>query len=56
MTDSHDAHESHAGDMKAGFLGLIIGAICIFAILFSIVKITQHHYASETPPAAQSSN
>ena len=53
MTESHDAHESHASDMKAGFLGLIIGAICVFVILFSIVKITNHHYASEKPAATQ---
>ncbi|HEU4990572.1 MAG: hypothetical protein KGL93_08350 [Gemmatimonadota bacterium] len=51
MSDSHD---SHAGDMKAGFLGLVIGAVVIFAILFSIVKITHAHYANEKPAAAQS--
>ena len=53
MTESHDAHDTHAGDMKAGFLGLIIGAICVFVILFSIVKITHNHYANEKPAAAQ---
>jgi len=53
MTESHDAHETHASDMKAGFLGLIIGAICVFVILFSIVKITHNHYANEKPAAAQ---
>lgn len=50
MTESHDAH---ASDMKAGFLGLIIGAICVFVILFSIVKITHNHYANEKPAATQ---
>lgn len=50
MSDSHD---SHAGDMKAGFLGLVIGAACIFAILFSIVKLTNAHYAHEQPAATQ---
>lgn len=53
MTASHDARDEHSGDMKAGFLGLIIGAICVFVILFSIVKITHHHFASEKPAAAQ---
>ncbi len=52
MTDTH-THDSHAGDMKAGFLGLIIGAVCIFAILFSIVKLTSAHYAHERPAATQ---
>lgn len=54
MTTSHDAHGQHSSDMKAGFLGLIIGAICIFAILFAIVKITHNHYANEQPAATQS--
>jgi uncharacterized protein (DUF983 family) len=53
MTESHGAHESHAGDMKAGFLGLIIGTICIFVILFSIVKITHAHYVHEAAAASQ---
>jgi len=53
MTASPDAHESRSSDMKAGFLGLIIGAVVIFAILFSIVKITHNHYANEKPAAAQ---
>jgi uncharacterized protein (DUF983 family) len=54
MTDTHDSHAAHASDMKAGFLGLIIGAICVFVILFSIVKITNAHFAHEQPAAAQS--
>ena len=53
MNAPHDAHDTHAGDMKAGFLGLIIGGICVFVILFSIVKITHNHYANEKPAAAQ---
>jgi len=53
MNAPHDAHETHAGDMNAGFLGLIIGSICVFVILFSIVKITHNHYANEKPAAAQ---
>ncbi|HEY5219567.1 MAG TPA: hypothetical protein VIJ16_07150 [Gemmatimonadaceae bacterium] len=52
MSHSHDTHQPNASDMKAGFLGLIIGAIVIFAILFSIVRITNHHYNSEKPAAA----
>ncbi|HET7631301.1 MAG TPA: hypothetical protein VFK16_03205 [Gemmatimonadaceae bacterium] len=40
--------EPHRGDMKAGFLGLIIGGLIVAAILLSIVKITHDHYASAT--------
>lgn len=34
-------------DKSAGFTGLILGAIAIFVILFSIVRITNASYASE---------
>jgi hypothetical protein len=54
MSESHDGDKSHGGDMKAGFLGLIIGAVCLFAILFTIVRITHNHYVNEKPAAAQS--
>ena len=50
----HDTHDAHGSDMKAGFLGLIIGAAVLFVILFSIVKISHNHYAHETPSAQQS--
>lgn len=50
---SHDTHESHGSDMKAGFLGLVIGAVCIFVILFSIVKITHAHYVHEAAATTQ---
>ncbi|HVB32065.1 MAG TPA: hypothetical protein VNE60_11110 [Gemmatimonadaceae bacterium] len=52
MTDSHNAPQSHTGDMKAGFMGLIIGAVCIFAILYGIVRLTNRHFANEKPAAA----
>jgi len=38
-------------DMKAAFTGLIVGAIVIFAILFSVVKLTHARYANEKPAA-----
>ena len=50
---SHDDQASRSSDMKAGFLGLIIGGICIFVILFAVVKITHNHYVNETPAASQ---
>lgn len=34
-------------DKSAGFTGLILGGIAIFVILFSIVRITDSHYAGE---------
>jgi len=50
--DHHDSH-SHAGsDMKAAFLGLIIGAIVLFAILRGVVALTNAHYSHEAPAAA----
>jgi hypothetical protein len=43
-------------DKSAGFTGLILGAIAIFVILFSIVRITNARYNTaekEAAPAAQ---
>jgi hypothetical protein len=45
------------GDKSAAFTGLILGAITIFVIVFSIVRITNARYAGhgeggETPAAA----
>lgn len=42
---------THGSDMRAGFTGLILGAIVVFAILFSVVKLTNAHYANEKPAA-----
>ena len=35
-------------DKKAGFTGLIVGAIVLFCVMFSIVMITNRHYAGKT--------
>jgi uncharacterized membrane protein YdjX (TVP38/TMEM64 family) len=51
---AHDLHtESHTfgSDTKAAFLGLIIGAICIFAVVRTIVALTNAKYARERPAA-----
>ena len=43
------------GDKSAAFTGLILGAITIFVIIFSIVRITNAQYAGHgegTEPAA----
>jgi hypothetical protein len=47
--------DSQQTDKSAGFTGLILGAIAIFVILFSIVRLTNAHYASEAkePAAAE---
>lgn len=42
-----------AGDKPAGYLGLIIGAVVVFVILFGIVKMTNSMYAHEGPHAAE---
>jgi hypothetical protein len=50
MADHHDS-TAHGSDMKAAFLGLIIGAIVLFGILRTIVALTNAHYAHEKPAA-----
>ena len=40
------------GDKKAGFTGLIVGAIVLFCIMFTIVQLTNRHYAGRAEPAA----
>jgi hypothetical protein len=46
----HDSHP-HGSDMKAAYLGLIIGAIVLFAIVRTIVFLTNAKYAREQPAA-----
>lgn len=43
---AHDQHE-HGTDMKAAFTGLIVGAIVLFAIVRTIVYLTNAKYAGE---------
>ncbi len=38
-------------DMRAGFTGLVVAAVCIGALLFGIVKLTNAKYANEKPAA-----
>ncbi len=48
----HDAHaQTQGSDMKAAFLGLIIGAIVLFGVLRTIVALTNAKYANEKPAA-----
>jgi hypothetical protein len=39
----HDT-EHHQSDMKAGFMGLIFGAIALLIVITAIVKLTNAHY------------
>ena len=41
-----------ASDMRAAFIGLILGAVVLGALLFGIVKWTNSRYAGEPAPAA----
>ena len=43
---SSDTH-SHGSDTKAAFMGLIIGAIVLFAIVRTIVYLTNAKYQGE---------
>ena len=58
MADTHThaqtTHAAHTSDMGAAFAGLVIGAIALLLILGTIVKLTNRHYESEKPAAAES--
>ena len=54
MAHDHDTHtHAHApgSDRNAAFLGLIIGAIVLFAIVRTIVALTNSKYSHERPAA-----
>jgi hypothetical protein len=47
-------HHDHKADARAAFLGLIIGAIVLFGIMYTIVRLTNAKYAGHSEaPAAQ---
>jgi hypothetical protein len=41
------AHD-HKADARAAFLGLILGAIVLLGVLYTIVRLTNASYASHT--------
>lgn len=51
MTAHDHDHHPQASDMKAAFLGLIIGAIVLFGIVRTIIALTNAKYAHEQPAA-----
>jgi len=57
MSAVHDDPEhpgtGHEGpDAPAGFIGLIVGAVLIFVVLYSVVSITNAHYEAIEKAAA----
>ena len=46
-------HHDHKADARAAFMGLILGAIVLLGILYTIVRLTNASYAghSEAPAA-----
>jgi hypothetical protein len=38
-------HQTHGSDRAAAYRGLILGAVAIGVLLFTIVKLTHAHYA-----------
>jgi hypothetical protein len=45
-------HSDHKADARAAFLGLILGAVVLFGILYTIVRLTNAKYARHAEPAA----
>jgi hypothetical protein len=49
----HHAHHDPKGDAKAAFTGLLVGAIAILAICYTIITLTNRKFASHAAaPAA----
>jgi hypothetical protein len=49
---AHDAHAHHVhhvpgADQRPAFMGLIVGGIALFAILYGVVKFTNAQFAGE---------
>lgn len=52
MSDHPDAAPPGGPDTRPAYTGLILGAIVLFAVLYSIVTITNNHYVREAPAEA----
>jgi hypothetical protein len=50
MSAHHDGH-SHESDVKAGFLGLVLGFLAVFVIVASTALVT--HAVHSRAPAAE---
>lgn len=54
---SHDhAHHDHKADARAAFMGLIVGAVFLLAVVLTIVKLTNAKFDRAHPPAAGASH
>ena len=51
MSASHSAPPS---DRKAAYTGLVLGAVAVFIILFTVVKLTNGSFAGEAGEKAAS--
>ncbi|HEY3288426.1 MAG TPA: hypothetical protein VGJ96_14995 [Gemmatimonadaceae bacterium] len=47
------ASNYHAEDRKAAFAGLIVGAVALIVICFTIVKLTNMKFGAHTKAAAE---
>ena len=45
-------HHDHKADARAAFLGLILGAIALLGIMYTIVHLTNAKYANHSEAAA----
>lgn len=45
-------HHDHKADMRAAFMGLILGAIVLLGIMYTIVRLTNAKYAGHSEAAA----
>jgi hypothetical protein len=55
MSDHPDQAPGGGPDTRPAYTGLILGAIVLFAVLYSVVIVTHKHYEAESPPAAATS-
>jgi hypothetical protein len=39
--------QSHGSDKRAAFIGLVVTAVLLFLMSFTIVKLTSAHYAAK---------
>jgi len=45
-------HRDYKADARAAFLGLLLGAIVLLGLLYTIVRLTNARYASHSEAAA----
>jgi hypothetical protein len=51
MTEQQTEAPTFGRDTRPAFMGLIIGAIALLILVFTIVKLTSAKYSHETPTA-----